>query len=135
LIDGYRGRWEIERFFNILKNGCQVEALQMSTLSRIEPAPTLYRMAECRIGYLMRGWAGLARRWSAKRYSTVKNGKPRPDTPPPLNEVIRVVASFGGFPGRKGDGEPGAKTLRIGLQRVMDFALGIRALRETGSCV
>jgi hypothetical protein len=61
--------------------------------------------------------------------------KPLPDTPPTLNEVIRVVAGFGGFLGRKGDGEPGAKTLWIGLQRVMDFALGIRAMRETGSCV
>jgi hypothetical protein len=38
LIDWYRCRWEIELFFNILKNGCQVEALQMSTLSRIELA-------------------------------------------------------------------------------------------------
>ena len=28
-VDWYRCRWEIEMFFNILKNGCQVEALQL----------------------------------------------------------------------------------------------------------
>jgi len=33
---------------------------------------------------------------------------------PALNAVIPVVAGFGGVLGRKGDGEPGAKTLCIG---------------------
>ncbi|WP_374088063.1 hypothetical protein [Methylomicrobium lacus] len=35
----------------------------------------------------------------------------------------------------RGDGEPGAKTLWIGLQRVMDSAMGIRALQEIQNCV
>jgi hypothetical protein len=142
LIDWYRCRWEIELFFNILKNGCKVEALQLSTMSRIELALAWYMIIAWRIGYLMR--LGRAcpemdceavfdrEEWQA---AWLVARKPLPDTPPPLNEVIRVIAGFGGFLGRKGDGEPGAKTLWIGLQRVMDFALGIRALRETGSCV
>jgi hypothetical protein len=49
--------------------------------------------------------------------------------------VIRLIARFGGFLGRKGDGEPGAKTLWIGLQRVTDFAAGIRACRGGDNCV
>ncbi|MGO4813787.1 IS4 family transposase, partial [Cupriavidus sp. 2MCAB6] len=40
------------------------------------------------------------------------------------------VASLGGFLGRKSDGEPGAKTIWIGMQRTMDAALTIQALRE-----
>lgn len=48
----------------------------------------------------------------------------------PLNEVVRLVAKLGGFLGRKGDGEPGVKTLWQGLQRVMDFAAGLRYARE-----
>ena len=40
--------------------------------------------------------------------------KPIPIEPPPRNTVIRLIASFGGFLGRKGDGEPGAKTIWIG---------------------
>lgn len=142
LIDWYRCRWEIEMFFNILKNGCKVEALQLSTLPRIELALALYLIVAWRIGYLMR----LGRTCPAMDCEAVFDRdewqaawlvarKSLPDTPPTLNEVVRVVAGFGGFLGRKGDGEPGAKSLWIGLQRVMDFALGMRAMRETGSCV
>ncbi|MDB5770407.1 MAG: family transposase [Burkholderia sp.] len=41
-----------------------------------------------------------------------------------------------GFLGRKGDDEPGTKALWTGLQRVMDFAAGIRAYRSGDeSCV
>jgi hypothetical protein len=142
LIDWYRCRWEIELFFNILKNGCKVEALQLSSMSRIELALALYMITAWRIGYLMR----LGRtcpemdceavfereEWQA---AWLVARKPLPDKPPKLDEVIRVIAGFGGFLGRKGDGAPGAKTLWIGLQRVMDFAIGIRAMREIQSCV
>ena len=53
-----------------------------------------------------------------------------PKTPPRLNEVLRLIAGLGGFLGRKGDGEPGVKTIWLGLQRVMDFVAGPRFARE-----
>jgi hypothetical protein len=56
--------------------------------------------------------------------------KALPQEPLPVNAVIRIAASFGGFLGRKGDGEPGTKALWTGLQRVMDSATGIRAYRS-----
>ena len=37
---------------------------------------------------------------------------------------------MGGFLARKGDGEPGVKTIWLGLQRVMDAAATIQALRD-----
>ncbi|WP_374086177.1 IS4 family transposase [Methylomicrobium lacus] len=142
LIDWYRCRWEIEMFFNILKNGCKVEALQLSAMPRVELALAFYLITAWRIGYLMRlgrscpemdGEAVFEREeWQA---AWLVARKPLPDKPPTLNEIIRVIAGFGGFLGRKGDGEPGAKTLWIGLQRVMDFAIGIRAMREAQNCV
>ena len=49
---------------------------------------------------------------------------------PRLNEVIRLVAQLGGFLGCKSDGEPGVKAIWQRLQRVMDFALGLRFARE-----
>jgi hypothetical protein len=58
--------------------------------------------------------------------------KPLPARPPRLNDVIRLIAGFGGFLVHRRDGEPGAKSLWMGLQRVMDFAVGIQAAR---SCV
>ena len=39
---------------------------------------------------------------------------------------------LGGFLARKGDGEPGVKTLWTGLQRVTDFAAGLRFMRLSG---
>jgi hypothetical protein len=64
--------------------------------------------------------------------------KPPPAAPPNLNDMVRRVAMLGGFLARKGDGEPGVKTIWIGLQRVMDFAAGVRFMRDSAgsaSCV
>lgn len=142
LLDWYRARWEIEMFFDILKNGCKVEALQLSTIDRLELALALFMIIAWRIQMLMR----LGRtcpemdcevvfdreEWRA---AYIVARRPIPKDPPSVNEVIRLIASFGGFLGRKGDGEPGAKTLWIGLQRVMDFANGIRAYQAGERCV
>ena len=57
----------------------------------------------------------------------VSTRKPPPDQPPTLNKMIRTIASFGEFIGRKSDGEPGPQTIWIGLQRVRDFAAGMQA--------
>ncbi len=39
-------------------------------------------------------------------------------TPPRLREAMRTVAGLGGFLGRKGDEEPGTKSLWLRLQRL-----------------
>ena len=56
--------------------------------------------------------------------------KKPPNRPPRLNEVLRLIATLGGFLARKGDGEPGVKTIWLGLQRVMDAATTIQVLRN-----
>lgn len=137
LIDWYRARWEIELFFHVLKNGCRVEALQLSTMERLERALALFMVVAWRIARLMRlgrtcpdlDAALLFERheWQA---AYILNRKKVPKTPPRLNDVVRLVAMLGGFLARKGDGEPGVKTLWLGLQRVVDFAAGIRFARE-----
>jgi hypothetical protein len=53
-----------------------------------------------------------------------------PATPPTLNEVVRLIAQIGGFLGRKGDGEPGVKTIWKGLDQVHASAETLRAPRE-----
>lgn len=137
LIDWYRARWEIELFFDILKNACRIEALQLSTIERLERALALFMVVAWRIARLMRlgrtcpdlDAALLFDReeWEA---TFILNKKPVPKTPPRLNEMVRLVAQLGGFLARKGDGEPGARTLWRGLQRVMDFVAGLRYARE-----
>ncbi len=54
LIDWYRARWEVETFFHVLKNGCRVEALQLSTIERIERALAVFMVVAWRIARLMR---------------------------------------------------------------------------------
>ncbi|MDP2783091.1 MAG: IS4 family transposase, partial [Sulfurimicrobium sp.] len=56
--------------------------------------------------------------------------KPVPKKPPCVRDVIRRIAGLGGFLGRKGDGEPGVKTLWLGWQRVRDFVEGLEYARK-----
>lgn len=41
-----------------------------------------------------------------------------PENPLTLREGVHMTASLGGFLGRKGDGEPGIKSLWLGIQRL-----------------
>jgi Transposase Tn5 dimerisation domain/Transposase DNA-binding len=131
VIDLYLCRWEIEVFHRVLKTGCRVEELQLRTSPRIKLAILLYMIVAWRVLYVMH----LGRQcpdlpcsvvfeddeWQST-WVIIKGGSP-PQSPPTLNEMIRMVASFGGFLGRKRDGHPGPQTLWIGLTRVQDFAL------------
>jgi hypothetical protein len=137
LVDWYRARWEIEMFFNVLKNACRVEALQLSQMERVEKALALYMVVSWRIARLMRVGrtcpelnASLFFAADEIHGAHVLCKKARPEKPPTLNQVIRMIASLGGFLGRKSDGEPGAKTLWIGMQRVMDAVITIQILRD-----
>ncbi|HUW37672.1 MAG TPA: IS4 family transposase [Rhodocyclaceae bacterium] len=58
------------------------------------------------------------------------NNPVAPAQPPTLREAIRRVASLGGFLGRKSDGEPGTKTLWIGLQRLDDIVTMWRVMTD-----
>lgn len=120
----------------MLKTGCRVEALQFSGLPKIERALTLYVVACWRIARLMRLGrtcpdlpASLGFDPAEVKAAYVLTDKPPPQAPPSLNDMVRGVAMLGGFLARKGDGEPGVKTIWIGLQRIMDFAAGVRFMR------
>jgi IS4 transposase len=145
LIEWYRARWEIEMFFHVLKNGCKVEALQLSSVPRIERALALFMVVSWRIARLMRLGRTCPDLPAALMFDTeeiqaayVLNKKPMPKIEPSLNTMIRMIAMLGGFLARKGDGEPGVKTIWLGLQRATDFASGLRYMRDAQaqpSCV
>ena len=137
LIDWYHRRWLAEIFFRILKSGCRVEALQLGTLERLERALVIYLIIAWRILHLVtwgRHCPNLPcevvfdpEEWQAA-WIVAHRTKP-PETPPPLGQMVRLIAGFGGFLGRKHDGHPGPKTLWEGLQRVQMFALGVAAAK------
>ena len=139
LVEWYRARWEVELLFLTLKQGCRVEALQLSSVQRIERALAVYLVVAWRIGQLMR----LGRTcpdWDAERLLAreewqaawiVARKKP-PERTPTLRQALHMIAALGGFLGRKGDGEPGVKSLWIGLQRVASCVEGLRFRQRCG---
>jgi hypothetical protein len=136
LIDWYRARWEIEMLFDILKNACRVEALQLSGIDRLERALAMFMVVAWRIAYLMRLGrtspdldAGRYFDWAEIKAAYVQAKKPQP-AQPRLNEVLRLIAQRGGFLARKGDGEPGVKAIWKGLTKIR---LDAEALREMNS--
>jgi hypothetical protein len=137
LINWDGARWEIELFLLILKEGCRVERLQLSDKDRLESALAIYMVIARRINRLMRLGrtvpeldAGLVFELDEWRAAFILNKKPVPKKMPTLNEVIRLIAQRGGFLGRKGDGEPGARTLWLGLQEIAIFVEGACYVRE-----
>ena len=138
LIDWHRRRWLVEIFFRILKSGCRVEALQLGTLERLERALVIYLIIAWRILHLVT-WGRECpdlpcevvfdpEEWQAAWI--VVHRTPPPDTPPPLGSMVRIIAGFGGFLERKGDGHPGPKALWEGLLQLHAFAIGIAAAKQ-----
>ena len=60
----------------------------------------------------------------------VAKRQPPPETPPPLGEMVRIVAGFGGFLGPKGDGHPGPKALWEGLLKLMAYVEAFQVAHE-----
>ncbi len=146
LIDWYRSRQEIELFFLILKEGCRAEAAvaerqrQAGVGTGDLPASQAWRINRLmRLGRTAPELdAELVLEPDEWRAAYILNKKPIPKKMPGLNEVIRLIARRGGFLWRKGDGEPGARTLWLGLQEITIFIEGARYARvfsETEICV
>lgn len=53
-----------------------------------------------------------------------------PKKPPTLREITRMLASLGGFLGRKGDGEPGTKTIWIGYTNLLSYFKAINLVAK-----
>jgi hypothetical protein len=126
----YAQRWSIEVYHRTLKSGCQIEARQLGNAARIEACLAIDLVVAWRIMHLSK----LGRehpdvpctlyfsdaQWKA--LLTFVNRNPEvPAEPPSLRAATRLVASLGGFLGRKCDGEPGTQTLWLGLQRLDDI--------------
>jgi hypothetical protein len=127
----YTIRWGIEVYHRTLKSGCKVEERQLGDADRIETCLAIDMVVAWRIFHLTK----LGREtpdvpctvffeeadWKALVAYITQKPKP-PEKPPTLREAMRMVATLGGFLGRKGDGEPGTKSLWLGLQRLDDLS-------------
>ena len=143
-VQWYSRRWGIEVYHRTIKSGCKIEERQLGDASSLQSCLAIDMIVAWRILHLTH----LGRetpevpcsvffeeaQWKALFLFKTKN----PDfikKCPTLYEAIRMVASLGGFLGRKCDGDPGTKSLWLGLQRLDDITasfLVFRELIETG---
>jgi hypothetical protein len=129
IVSYYSVRWQVEIYFRTLKSGCRIEDRQFETLDRLLNCLAVYSIIAWKIMYLCR----LGRtcpdldceiifapsEWKSV-YMIVRREEP-PVTPPTLNEMIRMIATLGGYVNRRTT-QPGPQTLWLGLQRVHDLS-------------
>lgn len=138
IVQWYLCRWQIEVFFKVLKTGCEIEELQLESYDRILNCLSLYLIVAWRVLSVMTQSRENSKvsceimfekdEWQAV-YAVVKEKKP-PKNAPSLNEMVKLIASLGGFLGRKSDGEPGPESLWVGMQRMKDFAIAWPIFRK-----
>jgi hypothetical protein len=131
VIEFYCVRWMIEVFFRVLKSGCRIQQRRLEQLNRTLACTAVYLIVAWRSLYACR--LGRSRpkidceavfdpaEWKAA-WKIVHRQDP-PARPPPLMEVVRLVAQLGGYVNRPQASPPGPQTLWLGFQRVHDFAL------------
>lgn len=144
-LTDYATRWRIERFHYVLKQGCQVERLQLETADRLSNAIAVYSEVAVRVlrlTYLGRVGTDIpvATEFNADEVAVLDHCRQRQEKQPKarvktIAEAIRVIARLGGHLGRKKDGPPGAKVLWRGLHRLHDRVLGyqINRAKVTGN--
>lgn len=140
IIDLYLSRWGIELFFKVLKSGCKIEELRFQEASRLLACIAVYMVVAWRIlysTYIGRTCPQLPctvlfdiDEWRSV-YATVEKTNP-PEAPPNLDEFMKMIATLGGYRGRKSDGPPGIKVIWIGMQAMHRLAEGWRAHRQFG---
>lgn len=130
VIDFSGVRWQIEVSFKTLKSGCRIEERHFHTLDRLANSLAVYAVVAWKVNslcHLSRECPELSCEvvFDEEEWKPVYMAQHRtapPTTPPPLNQMIRMIASLGGYVLRPNT-EPGAKTLWQGLQRTYDLAL------------
>ena len=140
-LERYSKRWLIERYNFVLKSGCRLEELQLESADRLERALATYSIVAWRLLWLTyearvdpEGSVEQVleeHEWQAL-YFTIHKTTELPPEPPSIGQCVRWIAKLGGFLGRKGDGDPGVKTLWRGLQRLNDIAATWKLLRGLG---
>ncbi len=136
-IEWYRLRWVVEEYHKALKTGCALEqrqlqraqgllallgflaivavrVLQLRTVARTAPDTPATQVIEPElVETVVRFRGGEADRMTADQF-------------------WRAVAGWGGFLGRKGDGDPGWQTLWRGWLRLQDLCWGMHQIAVPG---
>ncbi|WP_397568394.1 IS4 family transposase [Schlesneria sp. T3-172] len=130
LIVKYYGiRWQIEVYFKTLKSGCRIEERYFEEMDRLLNCVAVYSIVAWKILYLCRlsqqcpdlDCEVVFEPCEWKPVYMVTHNNVLPQSPPTLNEMVRMIASLGGYVMRSKT-QPGSQTLWLGLQRLHDLS-------------
>jgi hypothetical protein len=131
IVQYYAVRFLIEVVFRVWKSGCRVESRRFEAVERLLPCAALYLIVAWRALYVCRlgrscpelDCEAVFEPCEWKSVWMVIHQEAPPETPPSLQEMVRLVAQLGGYvnrPNRKDP--PGPQTVWLGLQRMHDLA-------------
>ena len=131
----YRRRWLIEEMHKAMKTGLRLEASQLSDYRRLTCLAGIITV--CAVFLLQTKWR--ARTCGDEPLPVAECKTPAviilkqkypPKGEPTYRWLYRSIAKLGGFPGRKGDGDPGWLTLWRGFRKLSLMVCGYE-LRKT----
>jgi len=140
VLGWYSRRWGIEVYHRTLKSGCKIERRQLGSADKLEACLAIDMVIAWRIYYLTKmgretpdvpctvffddyEWKALV--------THVHHNVVLPEKPPTLREAVRMLASLGGFIGRRSDGEPGTQATWLGIQCLDGISLMFKYMAET----
>ena len=135
VVRGYEARWIIEELHMGMKTGCSTEQRQLNTVQALQNFLAFATVV---------AWQMLCLRDAARRPEPVRADKvltplqmtvlcglrPRLKADCLAGEALRAIAVMGGFMGRKGDGNPGWRTLWAGFEKLLMAEKGFLVARE-----
>jgi hypothetical protein len=136
VVHHYERRWLIEEFHMGLKTGCSIELRQLQTLQAMENflafasaiATRLLQLRDCARRPKVRAsdvlGATLLPVLLALRRELPKDCS--------AYEALRAIAKMGGFLGRRGDGEPGWRSIWRGYRELLISARAWHLAKESG---
>ena len=139
IVEWYRCCRTIKEFFNVLKNGCRVQAPQSSDRLKLELALSVYMVVAWRLAHLLQMGriqpdlpANVLLSDDEWKAAYILGNKKLPRKVPPLGGVIRRIAKLGCFSGRQRNGQPGMKTLWKGYMHIRIHVESLKNLCELG---
>jgi hypothetical protein len=135
VIEWYEKRPLIEEYHKCLKTGCRVEFRQYEQADRLAAVIGLLSVVAVRLLQLKMvarkapetpAAKVVPREWLTTLCAVTRHRKPI-DT---VGEFFRRLAMFGGFLGRKSDGQPGWQTIWGGLEKLLLCIRGTQAISK-----
>jgi hypothetical protein len=127
LVRVYTRRWRIERLHFVLKAGLRVERLQWDDATSLQHALALYYLVAWRLLWLTESARAEPERPAAALLSAAEQALLAAHEGRPVQtqrEAVQAIARLGGFPRAPAAGEPGVKSLWLGLTRLEAMVLG-----------